>query len=75
MRRDAILGYAQDQHIFFIRLFENNKAVSDSFGISCCADDQEQAEKVMSLLYLKKSFWLSGSSLENTLSGLNELSI
>ena len=73
MTRDAILGYAKDQHAFFIRLFENNRAVSQFFGLPCQYQDTEQAEKIMSLLYLKKAFWLSGSSLENILSGLEEI--
>lgn len=73
MNRDAILGYTREENAFFIRLFEDDQAVSAFFGMYYDQKDEEEAEKIMSLLYVKKLFWLNGTALEDTLKGLDKL--
>lgn len=75
MKRDAVLGYAAEHNAFFIRLFENGHAVSQCFGIPCQDQSHEEADSIMSLLYVKKLFWLSGSALDQTIDGLHKLKL
>lgn len=32
-QRDAVLGYANEQHAYFIRLIENDAVLGESYGI------------------------------------------
>jgi hypothetical protein len=34
-QRDAILGYADEQHAYFIRLIENNTVLGNCYGLFC----------------------------------------
>ena len=72
-QRDAILGYADEQHAYFIRLIENNTILGHSYGLFCESPDSEAAESIMTTLFLKKSFWLNGSEFQNVVQGLQPL--
>ena len=72
-QRDAILGYADEQHAYFIRLIENNTVLGNSYGLFCESPDSESAESIMTTLFLKKSFWLNGSEFKDIVKGLNPI--
>ena len=72
-QRDAILGYTDEQHAYFIRLIENNTILGYSYGLFCESPDSEAAESIMTTLFLKKSFWLNGSEFQNVVQGLQPL--
>ncbi|EKU52196.1 MULTISPECIES: hypothetical protein [Acinetobacter] len=72
-QRDAILGYADEQHAYFIRLIENNTVLGNSYGLFCESPDSENAEHIMTTLFLKKSFWLNGSEFNDIVKGLNPI--
>ncbi|WP_038342460.1 hypothetical protein [Acinetobacter sp. A47] len=72
-QRDAILGYADEQHAYFIRLIENNTVLGNSYGLFCENPDSETAESIMTTLFLKKSFWLNGSEFNDIVKGLNPI--
>jgi len=73
-RRDAILGYADEQHAYFIRLIEDNNVLGNSYGLFCESPNSEAAESIMTTLFLKKSFWLNGSEFNDIIKGLNLIS-
>ncbi len=73
-RRDAILGYADEQHAYFIRLIEENNVLGNSYGLFCESPNSEAAESIMTTLFLKKSFWLNGSEFNDIVKGLNLIS-
>ncbi|ENV36550.1 MULTISPECIES: hypothetical protein [Acinetobacter] len=73
-RRDAILGYADEQHAYFIRLIEDNNVLGNSYGLFCESPNSEAAESIMTTLFLKKSFWLNGSEFNDIVKGLNLIS-
>ena len=54
-QRDAILGYADDQHAYYIRLIEDNIVLGSHYGL-VCEQNTDEAESIMTTLYLKKSF-------------------
>lgn len=68
--RDAIIGYATDKKAFFIRLFENDEAISEFVGIHCLDRKSPEAENIMLILYLKRSFWIDGWTSNDILDGL-----
>ena len=72
-QRDAILGYTDEQHAYFIRLIENNTILGQSYGLFCESPDSEAAESIMTTLFIKKSFWLNGSEFQNVVQGLQPL--
>ena len=72
-QRDAILGYADEQHAYYIRLIENNTVLGDSYGLTCQHPNSEAAESIMTTLFLKKSFWLNGSAFTDIIKGLELL--
>ncbi|ENW03792.1 MULTISPECIES: hypothetical protein [Acinetobacter] len=72
-QRDAILGYADEQHAYFIRLIENNTVLGNCYGLFCESPDSEAAESIMTTLFLKKSFWLNGSEFQHIVQGLQPL--
>lgn len=72
-QRDAILGYADEQHAYFIRLIENDTVLGNSYGLFCESPDSESAESIMTTLFLKKSFWLNGSEFNDIVKGLNPI--
>ena len=72
-QRDAILGYADEQHAYFIRLIEDNIIVGKSYGLFCESPNSEAAESIMTTLFLKKSFWLNGSAFQDIVKGLNPI--
>lgn len=55
-RRDAILGYADEQHAYFIRLIEDNNVLGNSYGLFCESPNSEAAESIMTTLFLKNPF-------------------
>jgi hypothetical protein len=69
-QRDAILGYADEQHAYFIRLIENNTVLGNAMD---CFVKSEAAESIMTTLFLKKSFWLNGSEFQHIVQGLQPL--
>ena len=71
--RDAIIGYATDKQAFFIRLFENDQAISDFVGLYCQDQKSREAESIMLILSLKRSFWLNGWNSVDILNGLKPL--
>ncbi|MDA1254358.1 MAG: hypothetical protein O2928_07690 [Proteobacteria bacterium] len=73
-RRDAILGYADEQHAYFIRLIEDNNVLGNSYGLFCESPNSEASESIMTTLFLKKSFWLNGSEFNDIVKGLNLIS-
>lgn len=73
-QRDAILGYADDQHAYYIRLIENNAPLGEAcYGLTCDHPHSEESEKIMTTLFLKKSFWLNGSTFSDTIKGLQAI--
>ena len=72
-QRDAILGYADEQHAYYIRLIENNMELGESYGLVCPHPNSEAAESIVTTLFLKKSFWLNGSAFNDIIKGLQRL--
>lgn len=72
-QRDAILGYADDQHAYYIRLIENNSPLGESYGLPCAHPHSEESEQIMTTLFLKKSFWLNGSAFQDIIKGLQPI--
>ncbi|MBF6964618.1 hypothetical protein HN241_01275 [Acinetobacter baumannii] len=72
-QRDAVLGYADEQHAYYIRLIENDAVLGESYGIFCENQESEAAESIMTTLFLKKSFWLNGSEFTDIVKGLHPL--
>lgn len=72
-QRDAILGYAQELHTYYIQFIENNTVLSNRYGLACQDISDNQAENIMTTLILKKSFWINGSSLQDIVKGLKPL--
>ena len=72
-QRDAVLGYANKQHAYYIRLIENDAVLGESYGLFCENPDSEAAESIMTTLFLKKSFWLNGSEYIDIVKGLQLL--
>jgi hypothetical protein len=72
-QRDAVLGYANEQHAYYIRLIENDAVLGESYGIFCENPESEAAESIMTTLFLKKSFWLNGSEYIDIVKGLQLL--
>lgn len=72
-QRDAVLGYANEQHAYYIRLIENDAVLGESYGLFCENPDSEAAESIMTTLFLKKSFWLNGSEYIDIVKGLQLL--
>lgn len=71
-QRDAILGYAEQQHAYYIRFIEDHQVIGGSYTL---LSDAEDAEKIMTLLYLKKTFWLNGSTFQDVIKGLQILAV
>jgi hypothetical protein len=72
-QRDAVLGYANEQHAYYIRLIENDAVLGESYGLFCENPDSEPAESIITTLFLKKSFWLNGSEYIDIVKGLQLL--
>ena len=72
-QRDAILGYANEKHAYFIQLIENNMVMGESYGLVCPHPNSEAAESIMTTLFLKKSFWMNGSAFTDIIKGLEPL--
>ena len=72
-QRDAILGYSDDQHAYYIRLIENDTVLGSHYGLICEQSDSDIAESIMTTLFLKKSFWLNGSEFSDIVKGLQPL--
>jgi len=72
-QRDAVLGYTNEQHAYYIRLIENDAVLGESYGLFCENPDSEAAESIMTTLFLKKSFWLNGSEYIDIVKGLQLL--
>ncbi len=73
-QRDAILGYADEQHAYYIRLIENNSTLGEScYGLPCAHPNSEESEQIMTTLFLKKSFWLNGSAFHDIIKGLQPI--
>ncbi len=72
-QRDAVLGYANEQDAYYIRLIENDAVLGESYGLFCENPDSETAESIMTTLFLKKSFWLNGSEYLDIVKGLQPL--
>ncbi|HGH3200976.1 TPA: hypothetical protein ACJK0G_003523, partial [Acinetobacter baumannii] len=51
-QRDAVLGYADEQHAYYIRLIENDAVLGESYGIFCENPESEAAESIMTTLFL-----------------------
>ncbi|NUG23984.1 hypothetical protein, partial [Acinetobacter lactucae] len=68
-----VLGYANEQHAYYIRLIENDAVLGESYGLFCENPDSEAAESIMTTLFLKKSFWLNGSEYLDIVKGLQLL--
>lgn len=73
--RDAILGYANDQNAYYIRLIENNAELGHLYGLSCDQPDSDAAESIMTTLFLKKSFWMNGSAFTDIVKGLKTITL
>ena len=43
-QRDAVLGYANEQHAYYIRLIENDAVLGESYGLFCENPESEAAE-------------------------------
>ena len=43
-QRDAVLGYADEQHAYYIRLIENDAVLGESYGIFCENPESEAAQ-------------------------------
>jgi hypothetical protein len=50
-QRDAVLGYANEQHAYYIRLIENDAVLGESYGLFCENPDSEAAESIMTTLF------------------------
>ena len=74
-QRDAILGYSDDQHAYYIRLIENDTVLGSHYGLICEHSYGDEAESAMTTLFLKKSFWLNGSAFSDIVKGLQPLSL
>ncbi|OTG89236.1 hypothetical protein [Acinetobacter sp. ANC 3832] len=74
-QRDAILGYADEQHAYYIRLIENDTVLGSNYGLPCANPNSDIAESIMTTLFLKKSFWLNGSEFTDIVKGLQPLSL
>ncbi|GAA5014919.1 MULTISPECIES: hypothetical protein [Acinetobacter] len=74
-QRDAILGYANEQHAYYIRFIENNTVLGNCYGLFCPDPESDDAENIMMTLFLKKSFWLNGSDFQNIVKGLQPLAV
>ncbi|MFW2174566.1 hypothetical protein ACG95N_13705 [Acinetobacter guillouiae] len=72
-QRDAILGYADEQHAYYIRLIEDNNVLGSQYGLFCENTNSDIAESIMTTLFLKKSFWLNGSEFSDIVKGLEPL--
>ncbi len=72
-QRDAILGYANDQHAYYIRLIENDAILGTDYGLVCEQSNVDAADSIMTTLFLKKSFWLNGSDFSDIVKGLQAL--
>jgi len=72
-QRDAILGYADEQHAYFIQLIENNTILGNSYGLICNNPHSDDADSIMTTLFLKKSFWLNGSAFTDVIKGLEAI--
>ena len=72
-QRDAILGYAQELHTYYIQFIENNTVLDNRYGLACQDISDDQAENIMTTLILKKSFWINGSNLQDIVKGLKPL--
>ncbi len=55
-QRDAVLGYANEQHAYYIRLIENDAVLGESYGLFCENPDSEAAESIMTTLFFEKIF-------------------
>jgi len=47
--------------------------LGNSYGLFCESPDSENAEHIMTTLFLKKSFWLNGSEFKDIVKGLNPI--
>ncbi len=74
-QRDAILGYADEQHAYYIRLIENDHVLGSQYGLFCENTNSDDAESIMTTLFLKKSFWLNGSEFNDIVKGLEPLAL
>ncbi len=74
-QRDAILGYADKQHAYYIRLIENDNVLGSQYGLFCENTNSDDAESIMTTLFLKKSFWLNGSEFNDIVKGLEPLAL
>lgn len=74
-QRDAVLGYADEQHAYYIRLIEDNNVMGSQYGLFCENTNSDDAESIMTTLFLKKSFWLNGSSFHDIVKGLQPLAL
>ena len=73
-QRDAILGYAQELQAYYIQLIENNTVIEHRYGFICDdTSNEEQVDQIMLTLFLKKSFWINGSTIQNTIKGLQAI--
>ena len=72
-QRDAILGYADDLHAYYISFIENEAILGKRYGLFCDQPESDMAESIMTTLFLKKSFWLNGSEFNEIVSGLQPL--
>lgn len=72
-QRDAILGYADDLHAYYIRFIEDNMVLGESYGLFCNHPENDEAEQIMTTLFLKKSFWINGSDFQDIVKGLQEI--
>lgn len=73
IQRDAILGYTETQHAYYIQLIENNIRIGNQYGLFCKNNHSDAAESIMTTLFLKKSFWLNGSEFDDIVKGLEIL--
>ena len=74
-QRDAVLGYADEQHAYYIRLIEDNNVLDSQYGLFCENTNSDDAESIMTTLFLKKSFWLNGSAFNDIVKGLEPLAL
>ncbi|MFT4020812.1 MAG: hypothetical protein QM666_04755 [Acinetobacter sp.] len=71
--RDAILGYADDQHAYYISLIEDEAVLGNRYGLFCESPESDTADSIMTTLFLKKSFWINGSEFDDIVCGLQPL--
>ena len=74
LQRDAILGYADQQQAYYIRFIENHRVIG-SYTTLKHSPQSDDAEHIMTLLYLKKTFWLNGSAFQDVIKGLQSLPV